>query len=86
MSSYEIFNWDKKWFQNPSQDPSENKLYCNLLCKPELTEEEIKDLKNKEYLIFQDGFSQVFTIIYSDKENATVEEIESILNVNRIKN
>ena len=60
-------------------------VYCNLACKPPLNEKEIEELKNNGYSYATDGHFHIYTIIYSSKENASLEELESILKINREK-
>lgn len=60
-------------------------IYCNLACKPPLNEREIEELKNNDYSYATDGHANIYTIIYSQKENASLEEIESILKITREK-
>jgi len=66
-------------------EEKDTSIYCNLACKPPLTEKEIEELKKNDYSYVTDGYANIYTIIYSKKENATLEEIESILKINREK-
>jgi regulator of sigma D len=60
-------------------------VYCNLACKPPLNEKEIEELTNNGYSYATDGHLNIYTIIYSSKEDASLEELESILKINREK-
>lgn len=60
-------------------------IYCNLICKPPLSDIEIDELKKRDYSYATDGHSHIYTIIYSEKETSSLGEIDSILKKYRWK-
>ena len=74
-------------YLSKTNDVNGTKVWCDFICKPPITHTrvEIDNLKSNGYDYATDGHSEIFTIIYSDKESASLEEIESLLKMTRVK-